>query len=557
MTQAWWKSAVVYQIYPKSFYDYNGDGIGDLAGITAKLDYIQSLGANVIWLCPIFESPMKDNGYDIANYDCVDPIFGDNDDLDELIRQAAQRGIKILLDLVLNHSSNQHPWFKAALADPQSPYADYYQFIEWDHPTPPNNLRTYFDCPVWTQVPNSTRWYFNSFGPEQPDLNWENPQLRKEIIQMINRWIAKGVAGFRIDAIGNIKKSTEALSPHHFPADREDGSASLVPWVVNQPGIHDFLKELASQTFHPANVMTVAEIDVPPHDLVDYIGEDGAFSMVFDFSIADLDIAKQPPFSISPITAERLKPVFFNNQLTTQQVGWGAPYLENHDQPRSLNKFLNQHAKNPFAAKMLATFLLTQRGTPFIYQGQEIGMTNCPMTLDEHDDLHLFKLYQWGKHQGYSEPTMMRYFDQRSRDNARTPFQWNNASQAGFTTGTPWLKVNPNYPEINAAAQQQEPDSLFAFYQQLIHLRRHSVISPILVDGEFSAIDAPASVIAYRRTLNSHSINIYCNFSDKPQPIRQNYAKVHLNNMATISDHNQQIILQPYQSIIFEVEKSE
>ncbi|MGL5952515.1 MAG: alpha-glucosidase [Providencia rustigianii] len=553
MKQEWWKSAVVYQIYPKSFYDYNDDGIGDLAGITAKLDYIHSLGVNVIWLCPIFQSPMQDNGYDIADYDRIDPIFGTNEDLDTLIEQAAQRGIKIVLDLVLNHTSNQHPWFQAAIADPHSPYADYYQFIEWDYPAPPNNLRTYFDCPVWTRIPNSSRWYFNSFGPEQPDINWENPQLRQEIIQMINRWIAKGVAGFRIDAIGNIKKSPEALSVHRFPADREDGSASLVPWVVNQPGILDWLNELADQTFRPANVMTVAEIDVPPQDLAAYVGENGVFSMVFDFSIANLDITNQPPFTISPITGERLKPLFINSQLTTQQVGWGAPYLENHDQPRSLSKFLPENAPTLAAAKMLATFLLTQRGTPFIYQGQEIGMTNCPMTLEEHDDLHLFKLYQWGAQQGYTESQMMDYFAKRSRDNARTPFQWNSQINAGFTNGKPWLKVNPNYLDINAESQQQHAGSLFTFYQQLITLRRHSAISDILIEGEFQEIEAPESVIAYRRRLQKRSIDIYCNFSQQPQRINQTYSHVYFNNMQNVFIQSSKIILQPYQSIIFEI----
>lgn len=323
MSNSWWKEAVVYQIYPKSYYDSNGDGVGDLAGITEKLDYIQSLGTNVIWLCPIFKSPMKDNGYDIADYSVVDPIFGDNNALDKLISEAKKRDIKILLDLVLNHSSDEHPWFKAAIEDPNSPYADYYIFKQWDKPTPPNNLRTYFDCSVWSRVGKTNRWYFNSFGPEQPDLNWENPQLRKDIINMINAWIKKGIAGFRIDAIGNLKKSPEALSEYQFEPDKDDGSASLVPWVLNQPGIDKFLTELAENTFKPANSMTVAEIDVPEKDLRAYVGENGYFSMVFDFSIADLDIRNEKPFTINPITGERLKPVFIKSQLDTQRVGWG------------------------------------------------------------------------------------------------------------------------------------------------------------------------------------------------------------------------------------------
>ncbi|OAT30922.1 alpha-glucosidase [Proteus myxofaciens] len=550
MSSTWWKEAVVYQIYPKSYYDSNGDGIGDLAGITEKLDYIQSLGTNVIWLCPIFKSPMKDNGYDIADYSVVDTIFGDNSALDTLISEAKKRDIKILLDLVLNHSSNEHPWFKAALADPDSPYADYYIFKHWDKPTPPNNLRTYFDCSVWTRIPNSNRWYFNSFGPEQPDLNWENPQLRKEIIDMINMWIKKGVAGFRIDAIGNLKKSPESLSEHRFEADREDGSASLVPWVLNQPGIDKFLTELADKTFKPANSMTVAEIDVPEKDLLAYVGENGYFSMVFDFSIADLDIRHQKPFTTSPITGESLKPVFIKSQLDTQRIGWGAPYLENHDQPRSLNKFLPKGAINSISAKMLATFLLTQRGTPFIYQGQEIGMTNCSMTLEEHDDLHVFKLIEWGRREGYSDEQMMEYFNLRSRDNSRTPFQWNDKDNGGFTTGKPWLKVNPNYVEINAEQECSDKKSLFSYYQQLIALRRHSDISDILIYGDFIPLDSPSDVIAFKRQHEGKMVNIYCNFSGEEKPLSINEQQIYLHNSPIVNDKEGKIILQPYQAII-------
>lgn len=550
MSSAWWKEAVVYQIYPKSYYDSNGDGIGDLAGITEKLDYIQSLGTNVIWLCPIFKSPMKDNGYDIADYSVVDPIFGDNKALDILISEAQKRDIKILLDLVLNHSSDEHPWFKAALDDPNSPYADYYIFKEWDKPTPPNNLRTYFDCSVWSRVPNTNRWYFNSFGPEQPDLNWENPQLRKDIIDMINVWINKGVAGFRIDAIGNLKKSPEALSEYQFEADRDDGSASLVPWVLNQPGIDKFLDELADNTFRPANSMTVAEIDVPEKDLHAYVGEKGYFSMVFDFSIADLDIRNEKPFTTNPITGERLKPIFIKSQQDTQRVGWGAPYLENHDQPRSLNKFLPKGAINPISAKMLATFLLTQRGTPFIYQGQEIGMTNCPMTLEEHDDLHVFKLHQWGKELGYSDKQIIEYFNERSRDNSRTPFQWSNQQNAGFSTGKPWLKVNPNYVQINAEQETSDKNSLFSYYQQLISLRRHSAISDILIYGDFSPLVTPKDVIGFKRTYQGKSINIYCNFSGDEKPLAIGAEQVYLFNSPIVKDEKGLLVLQPYQAII-------
>lgn len=298
--------------------------------------------------------------------------------------------------------------------------------------------------------------------------------------------------------------------------------------------------------------MTVAEIDVPEKDLHDYVGEHGYFSMVFDFSIANLDIDEQPPFTLKPITGKRLKPVFIKSQLDTQRVGWGAPYLENHDQPRSLNKFLPKGTESSLvAAKMLATFLLMQRGTPFIYQGQEIGMTNCAMSIDEYDDLHVFKLYEWGLQHNYDQQKMMSYFAARSRDNARTPFQWNSDLHAGFTSASPWLKINPNYTTINAQEQQQQADSLFSFYQQLISLRLHSEIRDILIHGTFIALEAPENVIAYRRVLKDQWVNIYCNFNDKNEKVNSHINKLYLSNIKDLNIESEHIVLNPYQAIIF------
>ncbi|HGN2348886.1 TPA: alpha-amylase family glycosyl hydrolase [Proteus mirabilis] len=312
-----------------------------------------------------------------------------------------------------------------------------------------------------------------------------------------------------------------------------------------------FLTELAEKTFKPANCMTVAEIDVPEKDLQNYVGENGYFSMVFDFSIADLDIYHQKPFTTAPITGEKLKPIFIKSQLDTQRVGWGAPYLENHDQPRSLNKFIPKEAIDPISAKMLATFLLTQRGTPFIYQGQEIGMTNCPMTLEEHNDLHVAKLYEWGKNLGYSDEQMMAYFNDRSRDNSRTPFQWNNKNNAGFTVGKPWLKINPNYKKINAEQQRQDKTSLLAYYQQLITLRRHSEISDILIYGIFTPLNAPDNVIAFKRTHQEKSVNIYSNFSQEEKVLSVSIEHLYLHNSPIVTNKQGDLVLQPYQAVIF------
>ncbi len=552
MDKTWWKQAIVYQIYPKSFYDTNGDGIGDIPGITQKLDYIQSLGINVIWLCPIFKSPMKDNGYDIADYYLVDPIFGTNHDLDILIAEAKKRGIDIILDLVLNHTSDQHPWFKAAIEDPNSPYADYYQFKNWDKEYPPNNLRTYFDSSVWSRLPNSDRWYFHSFAPEQPDLNWENPNLRKEIIDMVAYWVKKGIRGFRIDAIGNIKKSKLALSEHNFEPDHEDGSAILVPWVLNQPGIADFLNELADNTYKPANGMTVAEIDIPAEAMEEYIGAKGFFSMVFDFSYADADIRGQKMFTTRTVPTAELRKLVFKSQLDLQKVGWAAPYLENHDQPRSVNKFLPKGEINYQSTTMLAVFYMLLRGTPYIYQGQELGMSNCPMTIEEHDDLAAKSLYDSGIKLGYPAEKIIAYLDQRSRDNSRTPFQWDDTQYAGFSTTAPWLKVNPNTHSINVQSQQQDPNSVFAFYQKLIKLRKDSVISDILTYGEFKALDLNQDeVIAYQRVFNDKTINVITSFSKKPTPIKLEGKNIFLTNTKIVTDEKNQLILEPYQAIVF------
>ncbi|UNH29379.1 alpha-glucosidase [Moellerella wisconsensis] len=548
----WWKKAIVYQIYPKSFYDSNHDGIGDLPGITQKLDYIQSLGINVIWLCPIFKSPMKDNGYDIADYYQVDPTFGTNQDLEQLIDEAKKRGIAIMLDLVLNHTSDQHPWFQAAINDPDSPYANYYIFKHWNKDLPPNNLRTYFDTSVWTRLANSDRWYFHSFAAEQPDLNWENPALRQEIINIINYWIEKGVRGFRIDAIGNIKKSALALSAHHFEPDHEDGSALLVPWVLNQPGIADFLNELADNTFKPANSMTVAEIDIPAEAMEEYIGKDGFFSMVFDFSYADADIHGQKLFNTTVLSTKQLRQLVFKSQLELEQVGWAAPYLENHDQPRSLNKFLPKGEINYESTTMLATFYMLLRGTPYIYQGQELGMTNCPMTIDEYDDLAAKNLYCLGKKLGYSESKIIGYLNQRSRDNSRTPFQWDETKNAGFSTHTPWLKVNPNNAIINLKAQQHDPNSVVNYYKKLINLRNNEMIGDILTYGSFVPLNIDSDdVIAYQRKFAGKSVNIVTNFSKNILPLPLKCHHLFLSNRELITNEKGEILLQPYQALVF------
>lgn len=513
MQSKWWQGLIAYQIYPKSFLDTNGDGVGDLPGILQKLDYIASLGVNVLWLSPVFQSPMVDNGYDISDYRKIDPLFGTNEDMDRLIAEADKRGIKILMDLVVNHTSDQHPWFQEAIRDPGSKYADYYIFEETEDGNPPNNLRAYFSTPAWTRVPGTNRWYFHAFAAEQPDLNWENPALRAEIADMVNWWLDKGLGGFRIDAISNIKKSPLVRAHRLFEADAPDGTAFIRDWVVNQPGITDFLSELADHTFRPHDSMTVAEADVPPDLLKAFIGPDGFFSMTFDFTYADIDERGLPPFSKPVFTLDDLRAALFKSQMHTQDVGgWAAPFLENHDQPRSLNKYIPAEDIGYASATMLATLLLTLRGTPFIYQGEELGMTNCPMELGEYDDLAVSNQYEDGLRRGHAHEWMLEYFNRRSRDNSRTPFQWNDGPNAGFTTGSPWLKVNPNYVAVNEEQQAGDPHSILSYYQRLIGLRRRSSVSDLLTYGTFEPVECGGTIIAYRRALKGRSVLVLLNF---------------------------------------------
>jgi glycosidase len=555
MEKKWWQQAVVYQIYPKSFYDANGDGIGDLAGILQKLDYLKDLGVNVLWLCPVFCSPMDDNGYDISDYTQIDPRFGTNADMDRLIAEASARGMKILMDLVVNHTSDEHAWFQGALADPDpnGPYAGYYFFREGKDGNPPNNLRSFFGGSAWERIGETNRFYLHAFSKKQPDLNWENPVLRAEIYRMVNDWLDKGLGGFRIDAISNIKKNEAALARNKFPVDGEDGLCYLGKWIVNQPGIETFLSELTEKTFRPHDSMTVAEANVPQELLEKFIGDDGFFSMVFDFSYADLDVpATGEWFKPVPWTVAKLRSLIFRNQLNTQKIGWGAPYLENHDQPRSLNKYIPASDIGYASTTMLASLYFMLRGTPFIYQGQELGMSNCRMRMDEYDDIATHDQFRRALLAGISEDHAMEFMYRRSRDNSRTPFHWDASENAGFTKGKPWLKVNPNYRTINVQAQMQAPQSVLAYYKKLIFLRQHSEWSDALTYGEFQpALEAYETLIAYRRIASDKSVWVIHNFSAFPCEIEQEdvSGEMILSNL-DVGARQGKWVLQPYQSLI-------
>lgn len=555
MEKKWWNRSVVYQIYPRSFQDSNHDGIGDIQGIISRLDYLQELGIDIIWISPMYQSPMDDNGYDIADYYTIDAMFGTNDDFDQLLIEAEKHGIKIMMDLVVNHTSDEHSWFQEALNDHKSKYRDYYVFREGMAGNPPNNWRSYFGESTWEKVPREENmFYLHAFTKKQPDLNWENPQMRQEIYNMINFWLDKGVAGFRIDAILNIKKNIQSGL---FEPDGEDGLVFIGPWILNQSGIELFLNELNQETFQRHNSVTVAEADVPINRLKEYIGEDGFFSMVFDFSYTDIDIPKTGEwYKQNDWTWQDMKENMFNSQLITQKNGWGAVYLENHDPPRSISKYIPEEYRTPYSKKMLATLFMMLRGTPFIYQGQELGMSNIAMdTISDYDDIATYDQYHRAMQDGLSHEQALAAMNLRSRDNSRTPMQWDNSKNAGFSDADQtWFKVNPNYTEINALAEMQDPQSVFNFYRSLIDLGKNSRYKDIVVFGEFVPVEeANENTIVYKRAIDNKAILVAINPSPQEQTIQveEEFAEMLINNYETPNPIKAgSYLLCPYESII-------
>lgn len=550
----WWREAAIYQIYPKSFQDSNGDGVGDIRGIIQRLDYIKELGMDAIWLCPIYCSPMKDNGYDISDYYHIDPSFGTDEDMEELITEAGKRDIKILMDLVANHTSDQHEWFKKAQEDPEGPYGKYYILKRGIDGKAPSNLRSYFGVPTWSPLGNEDWYYFHCFAKEQPDLNWEHEETRKAIYDVIEYWHKKGVAGFRIDAIGNTKKH---FAKDYYEPDGEDGLHFLGEAVQNIPGLEIWLKEMDDIAFKPYNSMTVAEIAVPENRLKEAIGENGVFRMVFDFSYTDIEVSENNEwYRPRPWTLADLKERIFHSQIITQEAGWGCVHLENHDQPRSLNKFIGDENINYYSATMLAMMFLFLRGTPFIYQGQEIGMTNIHMdSIEDYDDISTIDQYNRALQNGIDHDTAWKAIYKKSRDNARTPMQWDDSKQAGFSSADrTWLKVNENYKEINVKRSKEDTQSILEFYKKLIRLRKEGKYKSLLVDGLFAADEAEdPCVMIYRRNTESESMIVYLNYQDKESTVKipSGYTEKILGNYEEASIVDGCCKLRPYECISF------
>lgn len=544
-TKDWWKEEVIYQVYPKSFKDSNNDGVGDIKGIKEKLPYLKELGITTLWICPIFTSPMVDNGYDIADFEGINPEFGTMEEFDELVAEAKKLEIKLMLDLVINHTSDEHTWFQQALADKKSKYREYYIFKEGKER--PNNWRSIFGGSVWEKVPGEECYYLHVFDKKQPDLNWENPELRQELYQMINRWLEKGIAGFRIDSITFIKKDQNYES---LPADGVDGLVSCKHKTRNQPGIEFFLNELKKETFEKYNCVTVGEAPGVAYDeFSDFIGEEGYFSMIFDFHYADIDVESGSDwFKRTNWTTKEFKELIIQSQEALQNAGWGANFIENHDQPRALSKLVKKEFQTAEAAKGIGAMYFFLRGTPFIYQGQELGMINAERHhMKQFDDISSIDNFYRAIQEGISEKEALNFVNLRSRDNSRTPMPWDNSQYGDFSNHQPWLAMTEEYPTINAAK-----NTVLEFYKKMIELRQNSPISPILKTGAIHFLkELPDSIIGYYRELGGEKIYSFTNLS----PVSETLIVEKEVEVLYLTSHSTQLLgkeikLAPYQSIL-------
>ena len=533
--EKWWKKAVVYQIYPKSFQDSNGDGFGDLQGIIKRLDYLETLGINAIWLSPVFKSPQADNGYDISDYRDIDPTFGSLDHMEELINEAKKHKIRIMMDLVLNHSSNEHRWFKEAKKSKDNPYHNYYIWRDGEEGMPPSDMKAVFGGSAWEYVPEIGQYYFHQFLPEQPDLNWENPKVRSAIYDMILWWMDKGVGGFRMDVIDQIAKEPDKRI------------------TINGPRLQEYFKELSKETFQKGDLITVGEAwgaDTERAKL--YSNPDGSeFSMVFQFEHIGLDQKEGgEKWDLAPLPFKKLKKIMAHWQNELYNCGWNSLFWDNHDLPRIVSRWGNDREYRVESAKMLAILLHGMQGTPYIYQGEELGMTNVQYDIEDYKDCEIINMYHERLEKGYSKDEIMKSIYAKGRDNARTPMQWDDSANAGFTTGTPWIKVNDNYDKINAKSQVDDPDSIFSCYKKLVQLRKDY---PVFVDGKFTLLlEDDENIFAYSRKNEEKTMIVVCNFFDKeiPMPLAKECEgmEVLISNYKDTSDMS---VLRPYEARMY------
>lgn len=555
MTKKWWMGKVAYQIWPKSFADSNGDGIGDLEGIIGKLDYLKDLGIDIIWISPVYKSPLVDQGYDISDYYDINPLFGDLETMDRLLAEAKKRDMYIVMDLVVNHCSDEHEWFKKACADPDGEYGKYFYIAEKKDGKLPCNWRSYFGGSVWEPIPGTDKYYFHAFHKKQPDLNWENPKVRQEVYKMMNWWFERGIAGFRIDAIINIKKKHPFCD---YEPDRDDGLVSIVRMLEDAEGIGEFLEEMKHETFDKYDAFTVGEVfNEKDSELREFIGEDGHFSSKFDFA-PEMCGKGGAWYEHESVTPEMYKNAIFDSQLRVADIGFLSNIIENHDEPRGVCRYIPEGDLNDTSKKALAVVYFFLRGIPFIYQGQEIGMENCPFeSIDQLDDISSKDEYKVCRDAGYSEEESMKLLRVYSRENARTPVQWSDAENAGFSTHKPWMLVNPNYKEINLAKQKDDRNSVYAFYKKMIALYKDPAYHETLTFGRFEPYARETkNLIAYYRKGEGQTLLVLANFQNEPQAVvlPEAAGNVILNNCERVDlDDNGCITLGGYQAVIIEL----
>lgn len=555
MEKRWWKESIVYQIYPRSFCDSNGDGIGDLNGITGKLDYLKELGIDVIWLSPVYKSPNDDNGYDISDYQAIMDEFGTMEDFDRMLATAHEKGIKIMMDLVVNHTSDEHKWFIESRKSTDNPYRDYYIWRPAkEDGSLPNNWGSCFSGPAWEYDKTTDMYFLHLFSKKQPDLNWDNPAVRQDVFDMMNWWLKKGVDGFRMDVISLISK--EPGLP-----DKETGINGYATFNVsaNGPHVHEYLQEMRQKALNNADTITVGECSgVTLEEAKKYARSDEKeLNMVFQFEHMDVDSdEKAGKWTTRKMDLRNLKKILTRWQKGLQDIAWNSLYWENHDQPRSVSRFGNDSDEyREISAKMLATCIHMMQGTPYVYQGEELGMTNCPFnTLDNFRDLESINAFHELTEQGkMTEEDMMAAIGYKGRDNARTPMQWDDSAYAGFSTTNPWIMVNPNYTKINAKDQVNREDSVFKYYQKLIKLRHES---ELIVYGTYDLIlDDDKDIYAYIRTLGDEKLIVYCNFSENTREVE--LPEEFVNKKVLISNYsdakaNQKITLRPYEAIVIQ-----
>ncbi len=551
----WWHDKVVYQIYPKSFYDSNGDGIGDIPGIISKLDYLKELGADILWLSPVYKSPLADQGYDIADYYAIDPRFGTMKDMDRLIAEAKKRDMYILMDLVVNHCSDEHEWFQKAVQDPEGKYGNFFYIEDKKDDRTPCNWRSYFGGSVWEELPgHSDKQYLHLFHKKQPDLNWENPEVREEVFKNIRWWMEKGLGGFRIDAIINIKKK---LPFQDYPADRSDGMCSVERMLEDADGIGKFLGEMAEKCFHPYDAFTVGEVFNEKEDeICDFIGENGYFSSMFDFEETCYGKSEDGWYASKYVlTPEDYKKCIFHTQQKIGETGLISNIIENHDEPRGVCHYILPEDRCLDSKKLLAGVYFFLRGIPFIYQGQEIGMENMDFTsMEQIDDISTIDEYKVALNAGCTEKEALQAASAFSRDNARTPVQWNTEKNAGFTTGIPWLEVNPDYKEINVESQLTDSGSLLSFYKKMTALRKTQEYKDTFVYGSFKPYkEDQENLIAYTR-IAEKNILVMGNLQSQSRNVELpgEVKNVLLNNQEEVQIQNETISLNPYQFVILE-----